>query len=83
MFEEENSGTLPFLPIKKLGRAYGMYRDIHGDNRKCKHWMNIVEEYTRRGLTDGSDKLRAMSGLTELWAQTLEDHYIAGLWNSP
>jgi hypothetical protein len=81
-FEVEEITPLPSMYLEPLEREYTTYRAIHDGKRDCRQWMNIVEEYTRRELTDGSDKLPAMSGIAEFWAQVKEDHYLAGLWAS-
>ncbi|KAH7079905.1 heterokaryon incompatibility protein-domain-containing protein [Paraphoma chrysanthemicola] len=83
LFERENPESLPSAHVRDLSLAYEMYKGIRDKNRGCRHWMNIVQEYTRRRLTDGSDKLPAMSGIAESWARTSkEDEYLAGLWKS-
>ncbi|KAE9366762.1 HET-domain-containing protein [Stipitochalara longipes BDJ] len=82
LFEEENPGILPSSDVKYLSRAYEMYRGFRSDNRECKHWMNVVEEYASRELTNDSDRLPAFAGIAESWARTSKDHYLAGLWKS-
>jgi len=82
MFETKNTGTLPSLYVKHLEQGYKTYRGIHDGKRDCRHWMNVVQEYTRRELTDGLDKLPAMSGIAESWGQAAIDHYLAGVWES-
>jgi hypothetical protein len=82
MFELENTRALPSLYVKKIKRGYETYRSIHDEERDCRHWMDVIQEYTRRELTDGLDKLPAMSGIAESWAQAAKDHYLAGIWES-
>ena len=81
-FEEENTGTLPGIHVRNLNRAYEMYKGIREDSPNCRHWMNVVEEYSQRELTNGSDKLLAISGIAEYWTRTVKDEYLAGLWRS-
>jgi hypothetical protein len=76
-FEIENTETLPTLHIRALG--YTMYKSIHEEDRDCEHWMKLIEQYTKRGLTNGLDKLPAMSGIAESWAHAANDHYLAGI----
>ncbi|KAM0226642.1 hypothetical protein ACHAP5_012371, partial [Fusarium lateritium] len=59
-----------------------MFQGLYETNRACRHWMNIVEEYTKRELTYALDKLPAISGVAEVWAQALDDSYLAGIWLS-
>lgn len=51
-------------------------------NRNDLHdiWYHIVELYTRRQLTEGKDRLPALSGLASRFRQILGDEYVAGLW---
>lgn len=44
--------------------------------------MNIVEEYTKRSLTNIADKLEAISGVAKKWGAFSKDSYAAGLWRS-
>ncbi|RYP16163.1 hypothetical protein DL765_005300 [Monosporascus sp. GIB2] len=51
------------------------------------NWKEIVEEYTNRHLTVGSDKLTAIAGIASLLDRLFEvegepiSNYIAGMWN--
>ena len=47
-------------------------------------WLatNIVEDYTRRGLTVSCDKLVAVAGLARRAQQMLKGEYLAGLWST-
>ena len=67
------------LPFRN---SYQMFQGLYENNRACRHWMNIVEEYTKRELTYALDKLPAISGVAEVWAQALDDSYLAGIWLS-
>ncbi|RBR20328.1 uncharacterized protein FIESC28_05292 [Fusarium coffeatum] len=62
--------------------SYHMFQGLYESNRACRQWMNIVEEYTKRDLTYDLDKLPAISGVAEVWAQALDDSYLAGIWLS-
>lgn len=43
-------------------------------------WEPIVESYTRRAMTDRSDKLKALSAIAEIYAESHNHTYLAGLW---
>ena len=43
-------------------------------------WLAVVEEYSRRNLTYGKDKLPALAGLARVIANETDDEYYAGLW---
>jgi hypothetical protein len=47
-----------------------------------EHWPKLVEDYSRRKLTFGKDKLPAISGLAKTIAAVTDDTYWAGLWKS-
>ncbi len=82
VFEKEDTETLPSLHVKKVKVDYEMYKGIRDDNRNSRHWMDIVQQFTKRNLTKDSDKLPALSGIAKVWAQTSKDPYLAGLWRS-
>ncbi|EGN94517.1 hypothetical protein SERLA73DRAFT_163069 [Serpula lacrymans var. lacrymans S7.3] len=69
---------LPFwCPDGKLGTiSKEDSRTLH------KAWRNILSDYTRRALTDPSDKLIAISGIAQLFQRYwgVGSRYIAGLW---
>lgn len=68
--------------LQPFRNSYRMFQGLYENNRACRHWMNIVEEYTKRELTYALDKLPAISGVAEVWAQALGDSYLAGIWLS-
>ncbi|KAF2663339.1 HET-domain-containing protein [Microthyrium microscopicum] len=43
-------------------------------------WYEMVEPYSTRNLTRGSDKLKALSGVAHLIQQNTKFKYVAGLW---
>lgn len=50
-------------------------REPHGS------WYRMVETYTKRQLTEGTDKLPALSGVARRFAAAIcNDAYISGLW---
>ncbi|KAH8786039.1 heterokaryon incompatibility protein-domain-containing protein, partial [Diaporthe sp. PMI_573] len=44
------------------------------------NWAMLVENYTRRSLTKGSDKLRALSALAKAFGVIYNDKYVVGNW---
>lgn len=49
-------------------------------NRMQQDWHFVVEEYAKRRLTNGADKLPALSGLASLYHRRKSTPYRAGLW---
>lgn len=47
-----------------------------------RSWAGLINHYTRRDLTIHSDGILAVSGIAEIYAKTLDDRYLAGLWGS-
>ncbi|KAI0655245.1 heterokaryon incompatibility protein-domain-containing protein [Cubamyces menziesii] len=45
-----------------------------------RRWCDAIQDYSRRSLSDPSDKLVACAGLAELFARVLRSDYLAGLW---
>lgn len=82
MYENGKTGVLPSQHVEDLDKVYDMYRGIRAQDRGCRNWMNIVEQYTCRSLTDGLDKLPAISGIAQAWSRASNDDYLAGLWRS-
>ncbi|KAI0323731.1 HET-domain-containing protein [Cubamyces sp. BRFM 1775] len=65
-----------FHPDRLVAPGSDEWKHIH------ERWWEIVEDYTRRKLTNPSDKLIAISGLAEMFAPTLGQDYLAGLWRN-
>ena len=82
MLENDSMGGLPYLHVRLLDQAYKMYKGIRAKYQDCRDWMDIVEQYACRQLSDESDKLPAISGIARAWARTSNDTYLAGLWKS-
>lgn len=82
MHENDTIQCLPSSLIRLLDKMYKMYKGIRTENRSCRNWMDIVEHYTYRELSDEWDRLPAISGIAQAWAQTSNDRYLAGLWES-
>lgn len=43
-------------------------------------WLSLVEDFSKRCLTIGQDKLPALAGVARVIAEETNDVYIAGLW---
>lgn len=52
----------------------------HWEGDSMFAWDQIVEYYSNRQLTNGEDKLVAVSGLAKEMRLILEDEYLAGIW---
>jgi hypothetical protein len=68
-----------------LNEAHNLARSIREEPDEWfegTFWMDIVQEYTKRGLTDRSDKLLAISAIAEAWHSRSGGTYMAGLWKS-
>ncbi|KAF2436003.1 HET-domain-containing protein, partial [Tothia fuscella] len=51
-------------------------------NLSAEHsiWHRVIEQYTRRELTYPNDRLAAIAGLANAFANHNDDEYLAGLW---
>jgi hypothetical protein len=45
-------------------------------------WRKLCQEYSRRDLSVGSDKIIALLGIADLFQSVLQDTYMTGLWKS-
>jgi len=70
-----------FSTLDPLGLVRLSHLEYH------EKWVGLVEDYSRRHLTHGSDKLIAISGLAKLFLTAssianngIQDGYYAGLW---
>lgn len=67
--------SFPNLEMFDYGDMFfGPDKDVQG------MWYKIVELYSRRQLTQNSDRLPALAGLATYFKQHLGDDYCAGLW---
>ena len=74
----ESDHGLPKFGQLSLREDFPIMTTEHG--RWKNGWVKLVEDYTRRKLTYGMDKLPALSGLARLIEQRTGDKYFAGLW---
>ncbi|KAI0152952.1 heterokaryon incompatibility protein-domain-containing protein [Xylariaceae sp. FL1272] len=56
--------------------------DLRASNGRREHesWYGLIQEYCERDLTNGSDKLPALSGIAHAYSQRHDAEYVAGLW---
>jgi hypothetical protein len=73
-----DGGSEDILGSHQIGKLQGSQPDI--TSTPGRRWRSIVKEYSRRILSNGEDKLPAVSAITEEHADETQDQYIAGLW---
>jgi hypothetical protein len=80
--QAEASELLPY------GRPYGRYdsafiwRPLVSGGVPGKTWQSIVEDYSKRKLTNPSDKFPAIAGIAAKFADFRKDEYFAGHFSS-
>ncbi|KAJ8462322.1 hypothetical protein ONZ51_g10976 [Trametes cubensis] len=81
--KHDDERSLPRLPEATL-RHYDANVQVAQDSDEWKdiytRWWTIVRDYSRRSLTNPSDKLTAFAGLAQMFAPMLGPDYLAGLW---
>lgn len=76
---ERASGAPPIL-WDRANKSGEQKNDF--DRRKgLAEWMAMVEPYSRRRLSVGSDKLPAISAMAKMFSAEIGAPYLAGLWN--
>jgi len=58
--------------------ANSVTRKPHG--RWAGGWLSMIENYSRRLLTNPNDKLPALAGVAKAMAEETNDCYLAGVW---
>ena len=71
---EANALTRRDTSLKGLTLNERPKRDI------LKGWYNMIWLYGPKKLTRATDKLPAISGIASLYAEKIEEEYLAGLW---
>ena len=69
-----------FLPSNFYDRLHETLNKPTGYVKTYLNWNGLVADYTRRHLTNSSDKLVAISGLARRAAEVLDSQYLAGIW---
>ena len=79
------------LSLPELGAAENLQfenESSEGDvseeiaNTPWTNWTDVVSEYSRKVLTEPSDKLPALSGIASKYQKDTKDTYCAGLWKA-
>ncbi|EPE30364.1 hypothetical protein GLAREA_03331 [Glarea lozoyensis ATCC 20868] len=58
-------------------------RDISpvcGSMSTIDHWNKLVEAFTKRSLSNPSDRLLALSAIAQHFGKVFQDNYVAGMW---
>ncbi|KAJ8457110.1 hypothetical protein ONZ51_g11722 [Trametes cubensis] len=81
--KHDDERSLPRLPEATL-RHHDANVQVAQDSDEWKdiytRWWTIVRDYSRRSLTNPSDKLTAFAGLAQMFAPMLGPDYLVGLW---
>lgn len=79
-----SSITMPPADVMRFKRALGGFRSTSMALKKQARasWQQIVQSYTRRTLTNDSDKLMAIMGIAKFTGDILNTRFLAGLWES-
>jgi hypothetical protein len=74
-FQSNLTQSGPHAQISRAGFRLGQTPRADLDT-----WWRLVEIYSNRQLTNGSDKLPALSGIASRLQTYIDDEYLAGLW---
>lgn len=68
-------------PGPREGISFIVGQHVTADGPEKHHgWLSLVEDYSKRKLTDPQDKLTAIAGVARLLAQETGDQYLGGIW---
>jgi hypothetical protein len=68
---------------ESVNRWNALTAQFHPDDINSKAlWIRIVENYSSRTLKVPTDKLPALSGLAQVYQNSWNDTYLAGLWKN-
>jgi hypothetical protein len=70
----------PYHWSRALSEMVSIHRFVSQVLKDKWDWMEVVNAYSRRALSKSEDKLLAISGIAEKWAEATGDEYLAGLW---
>lgn len=76
------AGEYQFHPVWRAFDDFGLYEVFHSGERSERAWEQIILHFTSKQLTYPVDTLPAISGIAEIWAKSVDDKYVAGLWLS-
>lgn len=89
---DNNSSKKPPWMSWDTARKYFLCETVHSDQGdpnvverflpgdRYERWWVVVQEYTRRHLTNEMDYLPGLSGLASEFSLAMRDTYLAGLW---
>jgi hypothetical protein len=67
---------------KAGGRSFIVGRHVRSTGIRWEGgWLSLVEDFSKRCLTIGQDKLPALAGVARVIAEETNDVYVAGLWD--
>lgn len=67
-------------PLEHLGLPFTLYHYLRERERSFGRWASTVNAFTKRKLTQESDRLPALSGIVKELQLETGDEYLAGLW---
>lgn len=70
------------VALKPQLQSLRMAKFVSQSNVRISRWTDLVEIYTKRHLTQGTDRPLAISGIAEWFSTLADDEYLAGLWKS-
>jgi hypothetical protein len=73
---QQQRGKLVKNMLPKDGRLKQIYARGHYGK-----WYQMITEYTKREITKETDRLPALAGPAQAWAQRTGEIYACGLWN--
>ena len=77
----KSTGKVTTGKISLLAASFASKKSRHVEARP---WHNLVFEFTQRALTQPNDRLRAVEGIANEFAESAEDVYVnnSGIWKS-
>jgi hypothetical protein len=69
-------------PTGEIGVSFVVGQHAHGGGgpRRQRGWLSLVENYSKRQLSNAEDKLTAIAGVARYLAGATGDTYLGGLW---
>jgi hypothetical protein len=78
--QQDGKTTAPYFLSTPLSELVLVHRFVSQVPKDEWDWTDVVNAYSRRALSKSEDKLLAISGIAEKWAEATGDEYLAGLW---
>ncbi|KAN0088995.1 Heterokaryon incompatibility protein (HET) domain containing protein, partial [Hyaloscypha variabilis] len=70
------------MPPVLLHKSLATLSKVDSPTRLLEEWHDLIEEYTKRKLTEPKDRILAIAGLAEWYSKGIQTQYLAGLWRS-